>query len=83
MCFLSATFPNAPAHPPLYFLTSPLNQILCDTTWDIGSCRGGRGMESDSLCRCSMSHSAPEILLPARHSVYLVLLIDRRYLVCF
>ena len=26
MCFLSTTFPNAPAHPPppLYFLTSPL-----------------------------------------------------------
>ena len=24
MCFLSTTFPNAPAHPPLYFLTGPL-----------------------------------------------------------
>ena len=24
MCFLSTTFPNAPAHPPLHFLTSPL-----------------------------------------------------------
>ena len=24
MCFLSTTLPNAPAHPPLYFLTSPL-----------------------------------------------------------
>ena len=31
MCFLSTTFPNAPAHPPppapLYFLTSPLQLI--------------------------------------------------------
>ena len=26
MCFLSTTFPNAPAHPPPpYFLTSPLS----------------------------------------------------------
>ena len=24
MSFLSTTFPNAPAHPPLYLLTSPL-----------------------------------------------------------
>ena len=24
MCFLSTTFPNAPAHPHLYFMTSPL-----------------------------------------------------------
>ena len=30
MCFLSTTFPNAPAHPPppLYFLTSPLSLLL-------------------------------------------------------
>ena len=29
MCFLSTTFPNAPAHPPppLYFLTSPLSKV--------------------------------------------------------
>ena len=27
MCFLSTTFPNVPAHP-LYFLTSPLLDIL-------------------------------------------------------
>ena len=30
MCFLSTTFPNAPAHrppPPPYFLTSPLSRI--------------------------------------------------------
>ena len=55
-----------------------LNQILCDTTWNIGSWRGGKVMESVSLCRCSMSHSAPEIRSPAGHSVDLVLLIDRR-----
>ena len=32
MCFLSTIFPNAPAHPPLYFLTSPLVQksIICE-----------------------------------------------------
>ena len=31
MCFLSTTFPNAPAHPPpppQYFLTSPLSLLL-------------------------------------------------------
>ena len=29
MCFLSTIFPNAPAHsPPLYFLTSPLQNFL-------------------------------------------------------
>ena len=29
MCFLSTTFPNAPAHPPppLYFLTSPFTPL--------------------------------------------------------
>ena len=31
MCFLSTTFPNAPAHPPpLYFLTSPLMRSFFD-----------------------------------------------------
>ena len=27
MCFLSTIFPNAPAHRPLYFLTSPLSKV--------------------------------------------------------
>ena len=27
MCFLSTIFPNAPAHRPLYFLTSPLHRV--------------------------------------------------------
>ena len=32
MCFLSTTFPNAPAHPPapLYFLTRPLSARIMD-----------------------------------------------------
>ena len=40
MCFLSTTFPNAPAHPPPppYFLTSPLHDLHSACI----KCRGSR-----------------------------------------
>ena len=55
MCFLSTIFPNAPAHPSLYFLTSPLGPLttLQFARIELDSVRQEARLPSEKIHKCS------------------------------
>ena len=67
MCFLSTTFPNAPAHPPLYFLTSPLIIYLnlCHSHSQENHKISHTGIAKEFTEKCDV-HSQPVHKLSAR-----------------